>query len=339
MTVAAVSVLAVPGTAHAHTGVSQAPAPPSAGPSTPAVLTATPAPAPAGLPAPVVAADLPASAVAAGLPVAPAATATPAPPYPVVQTTVTLTDASRSTPARGAVAGAPTRVLRTLVLTPATAPRALPVIVFAPGYNSQPESYLPLLDAWAARGYLVVAPDSPGSAGDLPGSPVRSDIAGQAQDLSFTISAVLGGMAGPVDATRITVAGHSDGGSAVAVLALDPAFRDVRIASYVVLSGAIPDAVAGPWGTERTAGRLLVVVGDADEYGNLPASTDVFDTANMTKTLVVARGGDHLGTYLSDSALAFAVRSETLSFLDGPGLDGHLAAGPDTSSLTITESG
>ena len=315
--VTAASILAAPGTAHAHPNAS------STRVATPAVTV------------PPTASTITVEPVVETTPARPRMSS---PPYPVTQTVTTLLDRSRGTPARGAVPGTPARSLRTLVLAPANAPGPLPVVVFAPGFDSEPESYLTLLTGWAAAGNLVVAPEAPGSAHDLPGPPVRTDIAGQAQDLSFTITAVLAGIAGPVDASRIAVAGHSDGGSAVATLALNPAFRDPRIASYLVLSGAIPDGIEGPWGTTPTAGRLLVVVGDDDEFGNLAASTAVFETAAMSKTLVVAHGGDHVGTYLGDTELARAVRAETLSFLARYPADGQGAITLDTASLAITAS-
>lgn len=144
-----------------------------------------------------------------------------------------------------------------------------------------------------------------------------SPIGGQAQDLSFVVTAALAGTFGPVDRGRGTVAGHSDGGSAVATLALNASYHDGRIANYLVLSGAIPDGVDGSWGTAPATGRLLVVVGDEDQDGNLPAATEVYDTATMAKTLAVAPGGDHMDTYLANTALAQQVRAETLAFLAG----------------------
>lgn len=261
----------------------------------------------------------------------PPAVATPPAPYPIRQSSLTLVDTSRATPARGSTPALPSRTLPTLILTPVGAPGPLPVVVFAHGYDSEPQTYLPLLQAWAGAGYLVVAPESPGSAQNLPGTPVRTDITGQAADLSFLITNLLQGAAGPVDPARISVAGHSDGGSAVATLALDPTYHDPRIASYLVLSGAIPDGIGGPWGGVDEPGRLLVVVGSADEYGNLPASTAVYDTAAMVKTLVIANGGDHLDTYLGTGVLTEAVRAATLSFL-GRGSVAPAAG----SSLTVS---
>jgi fermentation-respiration switch protein FrsA (DUF1100 family) len=191
------------------------------------------------------------------------------------------------------------------------------VVVFAHGFDSEPEAYLPLLEAWVAAGYLVAAPEFPGSAADLAGSPVETDIAGQALDVSFVITQLLGGVAGPVDPTRIAVAGHSDGGSTIATMALNPAYADTRVSAYLVLSGAIPsDTVGGSWGTGSTAGTLLAIVGDDDEYGNLPATISVVDTAMMTKALVTVPGGDHLGIYLNDDSTAQAVRAATVLYLN-----------------------
>lgn len=315
-------VTALPELAHAHP-LHASPMPAASTPTTalsaPSPVAAAPTALPAAAPATTIATPtttLPPATPAT--PVTPPAAATPtapAPVYPVRQSSLTLEDTSRTTPARGSTAGLPTRTLPTLILTPVGAPEPLPVVVFAHGYDSEPEAYLALLESWAGAGYLVVAPESPGSAQNLPGTPVRTDITGQAGDLSFVVTQLLHGAAGPVDPTRISVAGHSDGGSAVAILALNAIYHDPRIASYLVLSGAIPDGIGGPWGGVDQPGRLLVVVGSADEYGNLPASTAVYDTAAMVKTLVVANGGDHLDTYLGTAPLTEAVRAAILSFL------------------------
>ena len=323
-----VVVTALPELAHArplHAApmlVAGAPTTTLGAPSPAAAETVAPEPTTTSTSAPATTIATPETALPPAPPVTPPATAAPPAPaapatsaYPVRQSSLTLVDTSRTTPARGSAAGLPTRTLPTLILTPLGAPGPLPVVVFAHGYDSEPQSYLPLLQTWAAAGYLVVAPESPGSAQNLPGTPVRTDIAGQAGDLTFLVTHLLQGAAGPVDPTRISVAGHSDGGSAVAILALNPTYHDSRIASYLVLSGAIPDGIGGPWGGVDEPGRLLVVVGSDDEYGNLPASTGVYATAAMAKTLVVANGGDHLDTYLGTAQLTEQVRAAILSFL------------------------
>ncbi|GAC1321051.1 MAG: hypothetical protein NVSMB16_15980 [Acidimicrobiales bacterium] len=250
-------------------------------------------------------------------------TSTPSAPAPapvpasaatgIVRTEQTFTDTTRPTPSRGEVPGLGTRTLRTVILRPAQASGALPVMVFAHGYDATPELYLPLLESWAAAGYLVVAPDSPGAAGDLAGVPTRDDLANQAADLSFVLTEVLSEQALGADPGRVAAAGHSDGGTAVALLALDPA-RDPRLDAFLVLSGDIPNGAvpADP----RAPHPTLVVVGDQDEYGNLDASTALYDAIWSDKTLIVALGGDHLGTYTDAGPLAHAVRSATIQFLD-----------------------
>jgi fermentation-respiration switch protein FrsA (DUF1100 family) len=168
---------------------------------------------------------------------------------------------------------------------------------------------------------VVAAPVFPDSADTLPGTPV-SDFPDQARDLSFVISSLLGSRTAPVDPARIAVAGHSDGGSDVALLALNPAYADHRIRAYLSLSSEMPSGVDGPWDS-ITPGTLLVAVGTADEYGLLPRSTQVYQAAKMAKVLLTVAGGDHLGPFIGTSFQSDSVRAETVVFL-------HLALGQAT---------
>jgi len=239
---------------------------------------------------------------------------TPAPPYPVEQEAVSLVDPSRDTPARGDVPAHGGRVLATVIRRPTGRPGPLPLVVFAHGWNVNPTTYEPLLDAWAAAGYLVAAPTFPDSANTVPGSPV-SNYPEQARDISFVITSLLGGRAGPVDPIRIAVAGHSDGGTDVALLALNPAYADPRVRACLSLSGEIPSGVPGPWGAPTSA-ALLVAVGTRDKYGLFPRSRQVFEAAVAPKVLLTVAGGDHMGIYVAASPEAMAVRHATVRFLD-----------------------
>jgi fermentation-respiration switch protein FrsA (DUF1100 family) len=241
-------------------------------------------------------------------------TTAPGPPFQIQEATVTLTDPSRETPARGDVAGHAGRTLVTIIRSPIGALGPLPLVVFAHGWNSNPSVYEDLLDTWAAAGFLVAAPTFPDSTDTLPGSPV-SNYPEQARDMSFVISSLLGGLEGPVDRSRIAVAGHSDGGTDVALLALNPQYADPRIRAYVSMSGQIPSGVSGPWGVP-TAGALLVAVGTADQYGLLGPATQIYQTAEMPKALLTLAGGDHLTTFIGASAADEAMRAEVVRFLN-----------------------
>ena len=268
--------------------------------------------------------------------IAPATTDTsqppPEPPFPVVDETLALVDPSRVTPARGLVPEHPGRELITVIRRPIGPPGPLPLIVFAHGWNSNPTVYEPLIDAWAEAGYLVAAPTFPDSTNTLPGPPTTS-YTEQARDISFVITALLSGRAGPVDSTRIAVAGHSDGGTDVALLALNPAYTDPRVRAYLSLSGEIPPDVPGPWNATPT-GALLVAVGTNDEYGLLPKSTQVFDAADITaKVRLTVEGGDHLGTFIGSAPQSVSVRAETVRFLDTALQSGGASSNQLLSSL------
>jgi len=250
-------------------------------------------------------------------------TSAPQPPYPVDDETVDLLDPTRDTPARGDVPGSAGRVLVTQIRRPVGPTGPLPLVVFAHGWNSNPVVYQVLLDTWAAAGYLVAAPTFPDSANTLPGTPVE-DFADEARDLSFVISSLIGGRAGPVDPSRIAVAGHSDGGSDVDVLALDPNFADPRIRAYLSMSGDIQVGLPGPW-DGATAGAFEAIVGTDDQYDELPKTTQAFDTADMQKVLITVANGDHLGMYVGSTAVSVALREETLRFFSA-------ALGPATPS-------
>jgi acetyl esterase/lipase len=241
-------------------------------------------------------------------------TTTPPPPYAVADSTITLDDPSRPTPARGSVPGHQGRVLVTDIRRPVGLSGPLPLVVFAHGWNSNPLVYETLLDAWAAAGFVVAAPTFPDSTNSLPGTPV-SNYPAQAEDMSFVITSMLGGVAGPIDPTRIAVAGHSDGGTDIALMALNPAYTDPRVRAYLSLSGEIPTGVAGPWGVP-IPGALLVAVGTADEYGLFPRASQMFQTADMPKAFVTLAGGDHLSTFTGDTPGAAAMRTETVRFLN-----------------------
>jgi acetyl esterase/lipase len=259
-------------------------------------------------------------------------TARPAgPPYAVADETETFTDPSRPTPARGDVPGHPGRTLVTVIRRPIGVKGPLPLIVFAHGWDSSPAAYEALLDTWAASGFLVAAPTFPDSASTLPGEPI-SNYPEQALDMSFVITQLLGGIAGPVDPTKIAVAGHSDGGTDIALLALNSIYADPRIRAYLSLSGEIPAGVDGTW-SAATPGSLFVAVGTDDEYGLYPRAQQIFTSADMPKVFVTLDGGDHLQTFIGDTPGAEAMRAETVAFLRTVFATKHVASAQIAAAL------
>jgi pimeloyl-ACP methyl ester carboxylesterase len=267
-------------------------------------------------------------------------TTTTGPPYQVRTESITLNDPSRSTPARGSVPAKAGRLLVTDLYVPVGAPAPLRLVVFAHGWNSDPGVYDVLLQQWAQAGFLVAAPVFPDSTDLYPGSPV-SDNADQARDMSFVITSLLQSTVVDVDPHGIAVAGHSDGGTDVALLALDPAYGDGRIRAYLSLSGEMPSGV-DPFTPGPTPGSLFVAVGTSDEYGLYPLSTEVYQAAIMPKVLLTEQGGDHLGSFIAATPASAAMRDATVRFLDhalepGPQSSQGLLAGvePTGSSLVV----
>ncbi|GAA2642217.1 alpha/beta hydrolase family protein [Paractinoplanes durhamensis] len=116
--------------------------------------------------------------------------------------------------------------LQVRVSAPATG-SGLPVIVFAHGFGQSMDSYDPLVDHWAANGFVVIQPTFLDSAtlGITPADPRYptiwrtriDDLERVIDDLDVVLAAVPG-LAGRVDRERLAVAGHSWGGQSAGML-------------------------------------------------------------------------------------------------------------------------
>ena len=184
----------------------------------------------------------------------------------------------------------------------------LPVILFAHGHGqttfvSSLRGYGPLVDFWAAHGFVVIQPTHLDSTAlalrpkKLQDAPLfwRS----RAEDMHFIldhldqIEAAVPGLAGRMDRSRIAAAGHSLGGHTVGLLLgmqmLDP--NDSR-----------PKDLADP---RIKAGVLLAAPGIADDHfaawarENYPALSYV-DFGQMKGTALVVAGDADLNVYFSD---------------------------------------
>jgi dienelactone hydrolase len=211
------------------------------------------------------------------------------------------------------------RPLDTVVRTPSP-PGPHPLIVFGHGFALAPSTYRGLLDAWARAGYVVAAPVFPLTNAGAPGGPDESDLVNQPRDVSVVVSSLLalsarpgGVLAGSIDASRIAVAGHSDGAVTALAVAYDRRFRDTRVRAAIVLSGATPSGM-GPF--PRRGPPLLAVQGTADAI-NAPGTTAAFfRRARRPKFLLWLLGASHRPPYTYQEPQLRIVEQATAAFLD-----------------------
>ena len=145
----------------------------------------------------------------------------------------------------------------------------------------------------------------------------------QPGDVSFVISRmlVLGGaaggpLAGLIDASRIAVAGQSDGGDTALAVAYDGSYRDHRVRAAIILSGAeIPmlPSFTFPLGGPP----LLATQGTSDPINPPSATYSYFAAAQRPKFLLRLIGASHLPPYSSEQPQLGIVERVTIAFLNG----------------------
>ncbi|WP_183584676.1 alpha/beta hydrolase family protein [Paenibacillus rhizosphaerae] len=116
--------------------------------------------------------------------------------------------------------------LQVRVSAPATG-HELPIIVFSHGFGSSMDGYAPLVDFWAAHGFVVIQPTHLDSRTlNLPPEDsrtpliwrIRVDDLKRILDQLDLIEASVPGLSGRLDRSRIAAAGHSWGGQTASTL-------------------------------------------------------------------------------------------------------------------------
>lgn len=239
-------------------------------------------------------------------------------PFPVGVRTESFVDADRTTAANGGAPEQPDRTLETTVVYPAAAgvqggepvPDAapavgdgpFPLVVFAHGFTGNGPAYRPLLDRWAAAGYVVAAPTFPLSSSGAPGGPALGDYVSQPADVSFVLDEMLrlGGSGGVydglIDAERIGASGHSLGAITTIGLAFNSCCQDDRIDAYVPISGTQLPFGEGSFSFEGDD-PVLFVHGDADDTVPFEGSQSAFDDAGAGSALLTLVDGPHIPFY------------------------------------------
>ncbi len=263
-------------------------------------------------------------------------------------------DPTRATPARGGAPAAAGRTLSTTVYYPTAAPvpnpppvvGPFPLVVFAHGYAIDAAAYTPLLHDLAAGGYVVAAPDFPGTSTAQPGDAVRSDSLEEPADISFVISSMIGlsgqsgALAGLVDPNAVGDAGQSDGAVVAGAAAYNTCCIDPRIKASALLTGGA-FGFDGQWFPPGTP-PVLFVHATADEVNPYGASTSMFAQAQSPKHLFTIDGGSHLEVYVDppwEDHVAIAMVAFFDLYLKGdPAATERLAAAGDTPGYRL-ESG
>jgi len=280
--------------------------------------------------------------------------------YAVGTSSLTFVDSSRITSANGSFAGAANRTLPTSFWYPAqgtagdppvadappdTTHGPYPLVLFAHGYNVTPDFYAPLLERWAAAGYVVAAPTFPILSGN-DGGASHVDYEQTWGDASFVITQVLGlkgsePLAGLVDRARIAAAGHSDGEVISFGIGFLACCRDPRVRSVIAMAGDLSNA-NNPH-VRGTGTPILHIMETADEYDPYDHSIQ-WDRDNLTAPRwLVSLNSSHVPPYTQPGDPAFELVSRiTIAYLDGTlkrqrdrldDVSSAIAAEPDVGAL------
>lgn len=233
-------------------------------------------------------------------------------PFGVGVTTLEFIDTSRPLEANGQFSGADERPLTVEVWYPAqtgVAPEAraapldrssapYPLIVFAHGFSGSRLQSATYTRHLASHGYIVAAPDFPGSKGDAPGGPRLSAVLDQPGDVSFVIDQLIALhgtsghlLQGAVDDSAIGLSGHSLGGLTTLLTVYGPS-RDTRISAALPIAPAscfLPDDLA-----DGESVPVLFITGANDLITPVQTVRYGYSVANPPAYLVELAGGSHI---------------------------------------------
>jgi len=218
---------------------------------------------------------------------------------------------------------------------PARRTGGYPMVVFAHGYDVMPDTYRALLDSWVQAGFIVVAPIFPDeNAAEVAaqnGANTEGDLSNEPADIAFVTKELLGASAGTlgscpivrsqVDASQVAFAGHSDGATAVGMLAYDHGVnpqginfatlrQGINVRAVVILAGA--ENSTQSYANEASHPALLVVQSIADRCNRFLNSVKLYDAVHQTnKWFFELRNAHHLPPFDGKDARVFKLVAAT----------------------------
>jgi len=226
-----------------------------------------------------------------------------------------------------------------------------PVIIFAHGFDTVPDTYKALLVSWVNAGFVVVAPlfpdenankiNSLGHPSLIESEYAESDVVNEPYDVAWVAGEVESGAAGSassgaawlkglVEPGKIALVGHSDGAQAVAALVYSETFASTYQAMtrpFAVVLGS-GSQLAGTYAPPTSPPPLLFVQSAVDDC-NLPQEAGtLFHDAGGGFFLKLTEA-HHFSPYVGVGASAPVVERVTIAFLKQA-----LAGTPTASALS-----
>ena len=240
----------------------------------------------------------------------------PTPTFTVTVTERTFVDSSRGTPPTGEFPALPDRTLNTLVFVP-DGNRRFPLLIFSHGLGGSPQFYQFLLEAIAAAGFVIVAPEFPLTNTNAPAGPDPVDTQQQPGDVSFLIDEVAAAVAAKeapfhkrVDLERVGTFGHSNGGITTLGILAHSCCRDERIDAAASLAATAAPYNNGTYDFTSTA-PLLLIHGTADALIPHEESIRVFNMIEAAKGILIMQDVGH-STFLAPSGHGYDSTANTL---------------------------
>jgi dienelactone hydrolase len=198
-----------------------------------------------------------------------------------------------------------------------------PLVVFAPGFDSNPDTYAQFLHTIAAQGFIVAAPVFPieaSIAGAAPASRSNTEILNQMYDMSAVITQMINYARTPgnflgaaMSQTQIGIIGHSDGAMTVAGMTMSTSYSDPRIKTAVVMNGAGPLGLT--WNTRKVV-PTMVEQATGDPYNNPANSQWLFNHVTGSRDYLTVDGPYHIWPLVGNDEVSDLVRRSVITNLD-----------------------